>query len=120
MCGLGQTLPNPVLSTLRYFRDEYEAHIKEKRCPAYVCKALTAFYIQPEKCQACLICKRNCPVDAIIGERNQIHVIDQAKCVKCGTCYDVCPARFSAIARLSGQPVPESLPVEKRALVRSK
>ena len=120
MCGLGQTLPNPVLSTLRYFKDEYEAHIKDKRCPAYVCKALTAYYIDPDKCKACMICLRNCPVEAIIGEKNQIHVIDQSKCTKCGTCFDVCPTRFGAVTRLSGEPIPESPPLEERVLARAK
>jgi NADP-reducing hydrogenase subunit HndC len=120
MCGLGQTLPNPVLSTLRYFRDEYEAHIKEKRCPGYVCKDLIAYYIDPDKCKACLICLRNCPADAIIGDKDQIHVIDQSKCTKCGTCLEVCPSRFGAVIRLSGEPVPEPLATEKRVLVRAK
>ncbi len=120
MCGLGQTLPNPVLSTLRYFKDEYEAHIKDKRCPGFVCKDLTFYYIEPSKCKACMICKRNCPVEAIIGEKDQIHVIDQSKCTKCGTCYDMCPARFQAVLRISGEPVPEPIPPEKRTLVRAK
>jgi NADP-reducing hydrogenase subunit HndC len=120
MCGLGQTLPNPVLSTLRYFKDEYEAHIKGKRCPGYVCKDLIAYYIDPDKCKACLICLRNCPADAIIGDKDQIHVIDQSKCTKCGTCLEVCPSRFGAVIRLSGEPVPEPLATEKRVLVRAK
>jgi NADH:ubiquinone oxidoreductase subunit F (NADH-binding)/(2Fe-2S) ferredoxin/NAD-dependent dihydropyrimidine dehydrogenase PreA subunit len=120
MCGLGQTLPNPVLSTLRHFKDEYEAHIKDKRCSAYVCKALISYYIVPDKCQACLICLRNCPEEAISGDKNQIHVIDQAKCTKCGTCFDVCPARFGAVTKLSGEPVPTPPPPEERVLVRAK
>jgi len=120
MCGLGQTLPNPVLSTLRHFKDEYEAHIKDKRCPAYVCKALTSYNIKPAKCKACMICLRECPAEAIIGGKNQIHVIDQSKCTKCGTCLDVCPARFGAVTRLSGEPVPVPPPPEERVLVRTK
>jgi NADP-reducing hydrogenase subunit HndC len=120
LCGLGESAPNPALSTIRYFRDEYEAHIKEKRCPGGVCKRLVSFYIDPTKCQACLICQRNCPVGAIGGEKGQIHVIDQLKCTKCGTCYEVCPARFRAVTKISGQPVPASLPPEKRILVRAK
>ena len=116
LCALGGTAPNPVLTTLRYFRDEYEAHIKEKRCPAGVCKALISYYIQPDKCQACLICLRECPAEAIIGGKNQIHVIDQTKCTKCGTCLDVCPSRFGAVARISGEPVPSPLPAEARAI----
>jgi len=107
LCALGATAPNPVLSTIKYFRDEYEAHIKERRCPAGVCKALISYYIEPEKCQACLICLRNCPVGAIIGGKNLVHVIDQEKCTKCGTCFEVCPPRFDAVTRLSGAKVPE-------------
>jgi NADH-quinone oxidoreductase subunit F len=110
LCALGQTAPNPVLSTVQYFRDEYKAHIEQKRCPAGVCKALVSFYIDPEKCQACQICLRNCPVQAISGGKNLIHVIDQAKCTKCGTCYEVCPQRFSAVVKVSGKPVPASPP----------
>ena len=106
MCGLGQTLPNPVLSTLRYFREEFEAHIKEKRCPAKVCKNLIAYWIDPQLCQACLICQRECPAESLYGEKHTVHVIDQAKCTKCGTCLDVCPPRFSAVKKLSGVPVP--------------
>jgi NADP-reducing hydrogenase subunit HndC len=108
LCALGTTAANPVLSTIKYFRDDYEAHIREKRCPAGVCKDLTAYYILPEKCQACLICARNCPTGAIIGKKDVVHVIDQAKCTKCGTCLEVCPARFGAVIKLSGQPVPAS------------
>lgn len=106
MCGLGTTLPNPVLTTIRYFRDEYDAHIKEKRCPAKVCKSLTAYWIDPKLCQACLICMRECPGQSIYGEKNIIHVIDQGKCTKCGVCFDVCPPNFDAVKKLSGVPVP--------------
>jgi NADH-quinone oxidoreductase subunit F len=106
MCGLGTTLPNPVLSTIKYFRDEYEAHIREKRCPAKVCKQLMAYFIDPNACKACLICKRDCPAESIYGEKNILHVIDQAKCTKCGNCFDVCPPRFNAVRKLSGEPVP--------------
>jgi len=120
LCGLGQSLPNPVLSTLRYFKDEYEAHIKEKRCPAFVCKELFSYYIDPEKCKACMICLRKCPADAIVGEKNQIHVIEQDKCTKCRTCFDVCPTRFAAVTRISGEPVPTPLPPEERVLARAK
>ena len=107
LCALGQTVPNPVLSTIKYFRDEYEAHIEEKRCPSGVCKALIAYYIEPEKCQACIICLRECPVEAITGGKNLIHIIDQDKCTKCGTCLEVCPPRFGAITKLSGVKVPK-------------
>jgi len=95
LCGLGQTAPNPVLSTIKYFRDEYEAHIKEKRCPAGVCQALLKFRIDPDKCKGCGICAKNCPTNAISGKVKQPHVIDQDKCIKCGTCMDKCP--FDAI-----------------------
>jgi NADH-quinone oxidoreductase subunit F len=110
LCALGTTAPNPVLSTIRYFRDEFEAHIEHKRCPAGVCKALIAYYIQPEKCQACLICLRNCPVEAITGGKNLIHTIDQDKCTKCGVCLEVCPPRFDAVVKLSGVAIPEPVP----------
>jgi len=110
LCALGTTAPNPVLSTTRYFRDEYKAHVEEKRCPAGVCRELISYYIDPEKCQACLLCLRNCPVDAITGGKNLVHVIDQSKCTKCGACLEVCPARFGAVVKLSGIPVPEPAP----------
>ncbi len=118
LCALGRTAANPVLSTIRYFRDEYEAHIKEKRCPAYVCKALISYYIDPEKCQACMICLRQCPAGAIAGGKSQIHVIDQEKCTKCGTCFEVCPTRFGAVKKISGEPVPPPVPEEARMIAR--
>ncbi|MBA7611666.1 Ion-translocating oxidoreductase complex subunit B [subsurface metagenome] len=118
LCALGGTAPNPVLSTIRYFRGEYEAHIKEKRCPAYVCKELISYYIDPDKCEACMICLRQCPAEAIIGGKNQTHVIDQEKCTKCGTCFEVCPSRFDAVRKLSGEPVPSPIPEEARTIVR--
>ena len=90
LCGLGQTAPNPVLSTLRYFRDEYEAHIYQKKCPAHVCKALASYEIDPEKCIGCSLCAKKCPADAISGELKKPYVIDQAKCIKCGACIDSC------------------------------
>ncbi len=118
LCALGGSAPNPVLSTIRYFRDEYEAHIKEKRCPAFVCKKLIAFHIDPEKCKACMICLRKCPADAIAGGKDIIHVIDQEKCTNCGTCFEVCPPRFGAVRRLSGEAVPPPLAEEARHLAR--
>ncbi len=97
LCGLGQTAPNPILSTLEHFRDEYEAHIVEKRCPAGVCKALLNYVIDPDKCKGCTKCARNCPVQAISGEVKQPHVIDSGKCIKCGACMENCA--FGAISR---------------------
>ena len=90
MCGLGQTLPNPVLTTLRYFRDEYEAHIRDHRCPGKVCKPLIRYYIDEAICRGCALCARNCPQKAISGERKKAHVIDQSKCIKCGVCLEAC------------------------------
>jgi NADH-quinone oxidoreductase subunit F len=98
MCGLGQTAANPVLSTLRYFYDEYEAHIKEKRCPAFVCKALISFTIDPDRCQGCTICAKNCPVGAITGAPKSAHTINQGKCIKCGICITSCPSKIQAIS----------------------
>jgi NADH-quinone oxidoreductase subunit F len=95
LCGLGQTAPNPVLTTLKYFRDEYTAHIIEKKCPAKVCKNLLTYEIDAEKCTGCTVCAKKCPVNAIAGERKQPHVIDQAICIKCGDCYSRC--KFDAI-----------------------
>ena len=118
LCALGGTAPNPVMSTIRYFRNEFEAHIKEKKCPAYVCKDLVLYCIDPEKCKACMICLRKCPANCISGGKNRIHVIDQEKCTKCGTCFEVCPPRFGAVRRLSGEPVPSPIPEEERILVR--
>lgn len=95
LCGLGKTAPNPVLSTLRYFRDEYEAHIQDQTCPAGVCRALIEYYIIPEACTGCGLCMRQCPQEAISGERKEPHVIDQELCITCGVCHDVC--RFDAV-----------------------
>ena len=95
LCALGQTAPNPVLSTLRYFRDEYIAHIVDRRCPAGVCKDLVQYRIDPDKCRGCTLCARTCPADAIIGKVREIHMINPEKCVKCGACMEKC--RFGAI-----------------------
>jgi NADH-quinone oxidoreductase subunit F len=103
LCGLGQTAPNPVLSTLRYFRDEYEAHIVDRSCPARVCKNLVTYFIEPDKCIGCLLCRKNCPVDAIAGERKKVHVIDQAACIKCGACFNVCPKKVQAVSKHTGE-----------------
>jgi NADH-quinone oxidoreductase subunit F len=103
LCALGGTAPNPVLTTIRYFRDEYEAHIYQKRCPALVCSKLISYYILPDKCEGCGICLRACPVRAISGGKRMVHVIDQDKCTKCGTCLSACPERFSAVVKVSGE-----------------
>ena len=103
LCGLGQTAPNPVITTIRYFRDEYEAHIKEKSCPALFCKDLIVYYIEPDKCVGCLLCLKSCPVDAISGERKKVHLINQELCIKCGACLEVCPAKVGAVSKYTGK-----------------
>ena len=95
LCGLGKSAPNPVLSTLKYFRDEYIAHIVDKKCPAGICKALKKYTIDKTKCKGCSKCARNCPVGAITGEIKQPFTINQDKCIKCGACANGCP--FKAI-----------------------
>lgn len=95
LCGLGQTAPNPVLSTLRYFRDEYMAHVVDKKCPAGVCKNLLQYKIDADKCRGCTACARKCPVSAISGAVKEPHTIDTAKCIKCGACIATC--KFGAI-----------------------
>jgi NADH-quinone oxidoreductase subunit F len=95
LCGLGQTAPNPVLTTIRYFRDEYEAHIRDKKCPAKNCKQLLTYEVIAETCTGCMVCAKNCSVDAISGNRKEVHRIDQTKCIKCGICFTKC--KFEAI-----------------------
>ena len=120
LCALGKSAPNPFLSTLQYFRDEYEAHIKEQRCPALACKEMIFFYIDPARCQACGMCLKKCPADAIDGAKKTIHIIDQEKCTNCGTCFEICPTKWGAVIKLSGEPVPDSLPEDKRVIVKKK
>ncbi|HHX63987.1 MAG TPA: NADH-quinone oxidoreductase subunit NuoF [Chloroflexi bacterium] len=103
LCALGQLTPGPIMSTLRYFREEFEAHIKEGRCPAKQCQSMISYYILPDKCRACMRCARACPVSVIDGGRKMIHVINQDGCIKCGTCMEVCP--FDAIVKVSGETV---------------
>ena len=110
LCGLGQTAPNPVLSTLRYFRDEYIEHVVNKRCPAGVCKKLITYKIDPVKCKGCTLCARNCPADAIEGQVKVAHSIDTSKCVKCGTCIDKC--RFGAIYKVVVTPLVFAVPMQ--------
>ena len=95
LCGLGQTSPNPVLSSLKHFRHEYLAHVKEQSCPAGQCKALVKYTVIEDKCTGCTLCFRNCPVGAITGEKREVHFIDQSLCIKCGVCFDKC--KFGAI-----------------------
>jgi len=111
LCGLGKTAPNPILTTLRYFPDEYEAHIRDRRCPALMCTDLIAYYIVPEKCErSCDACVGTCTVEAISANKKGIKVIDQKKCVKCGTCLTACPPQYSAVKKVSP---PELVPASK-------
>ncbi|MFC1476791.1 NADH-ubiquinone oxidoreductase-F iron-sulfur binding region domain-containing protein, partial [Fibrobacterota bacterium] len=101
LCALGGTAANPILSTIKYFRDEYEAHIKEKRCPARVCNALIEYHIDPDKCKGCGLCKKNCPADAINQVEEKLFEIDVEKCIKCGACIIACPGKFDAVEKIS-------------------
>ena len=123
LCGLGRTAPNPVLTTIRYFRDEYEAHILENKCPARVCKELTAYYILPEKCQrGCDHCVLACPVEAITSNEKGTKVVDQTKCTKCGSCMVVCPPEYDAVVKLSPVSLvpPSKVKKPKKAKVEEK
>jgi len=95
LCALGGTAPNPVITTLRYFKDEYEAHIRDKNCPAGVCKALIVYSIDADKCTGCTLCAKKCPQKAISGKAKEVHVIDQSNCIKCGVCLESC--KFGAV-----------------------
>jgi NADH-quinone oxidoreductase subunit F len=110
LCGLGQTAPNPVLTTIRYFRDEYLAHIDDHRCPALSCEALIAYAIDPEACTGCTLCAKKCPVGAVSGEKKQVHSIDLALCIRCDACRAAC--KFDAVKVVSG---PEEIAAAERA-----
>ncbi len=103
LCGLGQSAANPVLTTIKYFRPEYEEHIDKKRCPALACKALVSYRIDEEKCKGCTMCVKACPVEAITGEKKEVHMIDQSKCIQCGMCMEKCPKKFKAVECLPGR-----------------
>jgi NADH:ubiquinone oxidoreductase subunit F (NADH-binding)/ferredoxin len=103
LCGLGQTAPNPVLTTLRYFRAEYEEHIEKGQCPAFVCSPMISYHIDRDRCSGCGACARRCPVDAISGEKKKPHVIDQKICIQCGACVGACPSIYAAVYRRSGE-----------------
>jgi NADH-quinone oxidoreductase subunit F len=105
LCALGSTAPNPVLTTLKYFRDEYDEHILNQKCPSLFCRELTSFFIDPNRCKGCGICADSCPTAAILGRPKAEHIIDQAKCIRCGACFSVCPDKFNAITRLPGKKV---------------
>jgi ferredoxin len=96
LCALGKTSPNPILTTIKYFRDEYEAHIRDKKCPAKICKPLITYEIDEDKCTGCMACLKACPAGAVSGEKKQAHAIDQAKCTRCGACLEVC--KFEAVS----------------------
>jgi len=112
LCALGQTAANPLLTTLRYFRPEYETHIRDKKCPAGICPDLVTFYIDADKCKACSLCIRTCASSAIVGSKQMVHVIEQSKCIKCGACVDICPPKFGAILKVPGRNAPEGTPKE--------
>ncbi len=115
LCALGQTAANPILTAMRFFKEEYQAHIEAKCCPAKVCRGLTSYFIEPEKCRGCGACLKECPAAAVDGGKKFIHVIIQERCTKCGICIEACPDRFAAITKLSGVPIPP-VPLKREIL----
>ncbi len=112
LCGLGKTAPNPVLTSLKYFREEFEVHVREKRCPAGMCRALTAYYIDLDKCaRGCDACVGSCPVEAIFTTKNRKKGVDQTLCVKCGECVVACPSEYDAVKKISP---PDLAPIVER------
>jgi NADH:ubiquinone oxidoreductase subunit F (NADH-binding)/NAD-dependent dihydropyrimidine dehydrogenase PreA subunit len=111
LCALGRTASNPILTTLRYFENEYKDHIEAKKCKALVCKPLVTYCMDPDKCKGCMVCVKSCPMDAISGENGSTPVIDQTKCIKCGTCLDSCP--FGAITKVPGRVCEKAVKVEE-------
>lgn len=118
LCALGQTAANPVLTAIKYFREEFLAHINDQCCPSMVCRDLVSYFIEPEKCGACMACLKNCPSAAIDGAKGLVHLVIQEKCSKCGICFEVCPDRYRAVQKHSGGPLPP--PPEERAINRKK
>ncbi len=120
LCALGKTAPNPVLSTIRYFREEYEEHVKHKKCRARVCKGLISYFVNPERCGGCTICLQKCPNGAILGGKGLVHIIDSSKCDRCGICIESCPKVFSAIEKVAGLKTPEPVSLGTKVYAKKK
>jgi ferredoxin len=108
LCALGTSAANPVLSAIKHFRDEFEAHIRLKQCPALSCPELLHYRIEPELCPGCQLCRKECPTEAVVGKPKGVHVINQEKCIKCGNCLQVCPEKFHAVIKVPGPAVREA------------